>query len=640
MPLVNTDETYQNPVCPRSFPDPFVLKYRGDYYAYSTGHAPDGLVFQVLHSEDLVNWCPLGGAMVPLDTGYPFYWAPEVTYHNGKFYLYYSVGNETLMHIRVAVSDRPDGGFVDAGKRLTNEDFAIDAYVFRDDDGAWYMFYATDFLDYTHIGTGTVVDRMLDPFTLAGNPRPVTRAKYDWQVYDPQRKEKGGVRWHTVEGPTVLKRKGKYYEMFSGGNWHNVSYGVSFAVTGDINSDDEWQQYSDGTETLPILRTIPDCVIGPGHNSVIRGPNNRELYCVYHSWVDGERVLSIDRMDFAGGGRLFVAGPTFIPQPVPYAPHFIDKFRSGPASLWRQIAGEWSVTGGDLISVGKGSGEIVCELDANSFVCEVYGRSSDEADRGFGICLRCSSGDTLCFIVDPIRRRVITEWSAGRDPRHIPLPDGFDITVWHLLRVEVDDHAVVFSIDEVGIVISTPVPSVVGSIGLTSAGPGARFSAFTVTYGFEERFENDAIDARGWSLSADSRAVHIADGAMTLVSKDDRQVGISKRVGPGDLELVVNVCLKQFFTADGKISFGCGSPLELSGPGPLTIRLNGKMGSAVAEYQLGEYQQFRLIWRGDTLDCFHEVEHLASFAAKAADRVEVSVTGAEAAVEMVRFTSL
>ena len=58
----------------------------------------------------------------------------------------------------VAVSKRPDGGFVDAGKRLTFEEFAIDAHVFIDDDGSRYMFYATDFLEHTHIGTGTVVE--------------------------------------------------------------------------------------------------------------------------------------------------------------------------------------------------------------------------------------------------------------------------------------------------------------------------------------------------------------------------------------------------------------------------------------------------------------------------------------------------
>lgn len=305
-------KTYLNPVYPKSFPDPFVLKFRGEYFAYATGFAADGNVFAVIRSNDLVEWTELAGAMKPIDPSPPYYWAPEVTYANGKFYLYYSVGNEALMEIRVAVSDRPDAGFVDAGRRLTSEDFAIDAHVFMDDDGSKYLFYATDFLDHSFIGTGTVVDRLVDWFTLAGNPQPVTRAKYDWQIYDPARKEKGGVRWHTVEGPAVLKRKHLYYEMFSGGNWQNTSYGVSFAVSREIENPDEWQQFSDGKTVLPILRTASDDVVGPGHNCIVRGPNNRELYCVYHRWIGDERVMAIDRMDFAGE-RIFVVGASHAP---------------------------------------------------------------------------------------------------------------------------------------------------------------------------------------------------------------------------------------------------------------------------------------------------------------------------------------
>src|SRR5215211_6826257 len=176
-------KTYLNPVYTKSFPDPFVLKFRGEYFGYCTGFADDGNVFGMVRSNDLVNWTELGGAMVPLGDSPPFYWAPEVIYDNGKFYLYYSVGNETLMELRVAVSERPDGGFIDSGHRLTTQDFAIDAHVFLDEDGSKYLFYATDFLDHAFIGTGTVVDRLVDWFTLEGNPRPVTRAKYVWQVY-------------------------------------------------------------------------------------------------------------------------------------------------------------------------------------------------------------------------------------------------------------------------------------------------------------------------------------------------------------------------------------------------------------------------------------------------------------------------
>src|ERR1043165_3775684 len=184
--------TYQNPVYRHSFPDPFVLRHKGAFYAYATGASEDG-IFLVLTSDDLVNWRDAGHAMPLPEKPAMHYWAPEVSHSDGKFYLYYSVGNEVLMEVRVAVSNRPDGGFEDVGVRLTHEEFAIDPHVFTDRDGTRYLFYATAFLEYSHIGTGTVVDRMVDWFTLEGNPRPVTRAKFDWQVYDPARKEKGGV---------------------------------------------------------------------------------------------------------------------------------------------------------------------------------------------------------------------------------------------------------------------------------------------------------------------------------------------------------------------------------------------------------------------------------------------------------------
>jgi GH43 family beta-xylosidase len=307
--------TYTNPVYRHSFPDPFVLRYAGGYYAYATGSAGDG-IFRILTSDDLVNWREAGYAMPLPSAPAMHYWAPEVTYSDSKFYLYYSVGNEILMELRVAVSDDPEGPFEDAGVKLTTQDFAIDPHVFTDRDGTRWMFYATDFLEHTHIGTGTVVDRMVDWFKLEGKPRPVTRAKFDWQVYDPERTEKGGVRWHTVEGPAVIERKGRYFEMFSGGNWQNTSYGVGYAVTDDLKGTDEWEQRADGDTLLPIIRTSPE-VIGPGHNSIVRGPNGRELYCVYHRWTEAGRVMAIDRMDVVDR-RIYVIGPTNTPQAMPF----------------------------------------------------------------------------------------------------------------------------------------------------------------------------------------------------------------------------------------------------------------------------------------------------------------------------------
>jgi arabinan endo-1,5-alpha-L-arabinosidase len=159
----------------RTFPDPFVLKFGSVFYGHATGRSINGdRVFSVIQSADLIEWEDTGAAMVPKESGPPLYWAPEVTYSQGRFYLYSSCGNEINMELRIAVSDRPDSGFVDSGIRLTDEQFAIDPHVFIDNNGEKYLLYATDFLEHSHIGTGTVVDRMLDWFRLEGRHMMLT----------------------------------------------------------------------------------------------------------------------------------------------------------------------------------------------------------------------------------------------------------------------------------------------------------------------------------------------------------------------------------------------------------------------------------------------------------------------------------
>ncbi|HWM90238.1 MAG TPA: glycoside hydrolase family 43 protein [Thermoanaerobaculia bacterium] len=450
--------TYVNPVWPHSFPDPFVLKFRGEYWGYCTGFWTDGRCFGVIRSRDLVHWeVPEGGAgaMAPLPGGHTCYWAPEVTYENGRFYLYYSVGNEERMEIRVAVSDNPAGPFVDSGRRLTSEPFAIDAHVFVDDDGSRHLFYATDFLDHSHIGTGTVRDLMRDPFTLAGEPVPVTRPRHDWHVYHPNRPEKGYVRWHTVEGPFVLKRNGLYYQMFSGGNWQNPTYGVSYAVTDSLDSPGEWEQ-----QERPILRTIEGKVIGPGHNSVVRGPDNRQLVCVYHRWVSGARVLAIDPMGWEGE-RLVVDGPSTEPRALSQ-PVFADFFdKPGGLDLRWDVRGDWFTGGGSARQPrSDASCEARLDIGTSSFVVEVSARALEEpqGDTGFGIGLR-----GFVFLIG----------------RELPLPPGFEPRAWHLIRVEVDGTRVEVSVD--GIRWKGSLPEAGRSVSLLTYGVAAEFSGFAIS---------------------------------------------------------------------------------------------------------------------------------------------------------------
>src|SRR6185369_1629212 len=105
--------TYRNPVWHGEMADPFVLKWRGVYYAYGThgvvsNSAHGDKIFPVLTSTDLVHWEYLGRALEP--GGHApgsVYWAPEVTERNGRFYLYYSAaedpGDEShRLHVAIA----------------------------------------------------------------------------------------------------------------------------------------------------------------------------------------------------------------------------------------------------------------------------------------------------------------------------------------------------------------------------------------------------------------------------------------------------------------------------------------------------------------------------------------------------------
>jgi len=522
--LEGKPETYLNPVYPHSFPDPFVLKFRGEYFAYCTGDADDGNLFGILHSEDLVNWVYIGSAMEPLASRPPFYWAPEIVYDNGKFYLYYSAGNEILMEIRVAVSDRPDGAFVDAGVRLTREEFAIDAHVFIDDDGSRYLFYATDFLEHSHIGTGTVVDRLIDWKTLAGTPRPVSRAKYDWQVYDPARKEKGGVRWHTVEGPTVLKRKGEYFEMFSGGNWQNMSYGVSFAVTDSMKSTDEWLQFSDGEKILPIVQTIPDQVIGPGHNSVVRGPNNRELYCVYHRWTEAGRVLAIDRMDFAGD-RIFVAGPTTTAQPLPFRPVEIDSEKTSGSG--------WLVSDGELISTAANKCEFGVALVNESFLFECTFRFLDPIEQGRFTVVK---GKTRIELSPVDKKAAISSTDGGVS--EISLAPDFDPLAFHLMRIDAVGDRCRVMIDNIGQMAEMRSDRSASELLLIAERVKISLSALELTPGFEELFESDEMPTR-FRLEGEGR---ISDGRLMVTGPDASAIARAVfSLSFAEFELAVNL---------------------------------------------------------------------------------------------------
>lgn len=632
----DAETSYTNPVYDRSFPDPFVLKFRGEYFAYCTGMFRDGRVFGVLRSTDLINWSEAGGAMDPLTEPHPHYWAPEVTYYNGKFYLYYSVGNETLMEIRVATSDSPEGGFTDSGRRLTNEEFAIDPHLVRHRDRLW-LFYATDFLSHTHIGTGTVMDEMVDMFTLKGDPKPVTRAKYDWQVYDPARKEKGGVRWHTVEGPFVLHRKGTFFQMFSGGNWQNETYGVSYAVSRDLDQMDEWTQYCDGDQVEPILRTIPGRIKGPGHNSVVRGPNNRELFCIYHRWTENGRVLSVDRMDFAGGDRLFVIGPTDTPQDAPYSAQRLAGENAEGRISDRPANGSGSM----LRSNGSSTVDAKFDLAGKSFYAEI-GITPTDLQGTFGIRL-FTSPDTEIFALgfEPGSRQVWAEWPGSGGKRPAAIASGVKLDAYLGIHLYVDNLSICAEIEGLNYTISAVVPAVVSTLSVYSQNTSVEIGPVDLTYGFEELFLLDDIVTRGWDHYPNQGVVSFADGILSMQGSPGSNATISRTVPRGDYELCINLRFADG-VGTGAVSFGCGNnifALILKKVGP-RIEVNGSEYPLSAEFDPRSFAQFRIIQRGNTTQLSLEGQYICSIEADQGELLRISARDTVIHIDMVRFTVL
>lgn len=309
-------------------PDPSVIKYGRDYYAFGTTGSerlPDGRLFKVLRSPDLVSWQAIGGAVMPPNNDRRYqYWAPEATSANGLYYLYYAMGGvePEKFEIRVATSPMPEGPYVDDGTALVDCEsnrFTIDPFPFKDDDGKWYFFYARNFTNYTaevHAGTAIVVDRLIDMRRLAGDCRVVVRAKHEWTRFQANRRMdvyNATFDWHTIEGPCVVKHGGKYYCFYSGSNYQTANYGVDYVV-----ADNPLGPYSEPAEQPRVLHSVAGHVRGPGHHSIVKGPNGKTDYILYHAWDPDmtKRWMCLDKLVWTKDGPR-AEGPTWTTQPGP-----------------------------------------------------------------------------------------------------------------------------------------------------------------------------------------------------------------------------------------------------------------------------------------------------------------------------------
>ena len=285
------------------FADPFILDSADGYVAFGTSiiEGQTGSAIKAIKSKNLVDWEELGTVIlkVPENLGSDF-WAPEVVFSENYYWIYFSVGHgDKGHHIRVGKSQSPHGPFLDQGVNLTpNERFAIDAHPFKDEDGTWYLYFARDVLESKRVGTHLAASKLLNMTKLDSVTTEILVPDANWQIYEFGRQIYDQiVDWYTLEGPSVVKRFGKYYLFFSGGNWQNESYGVSYAISDTPLGP--WVHIS--AENALILNTKMTGLVGPGHSSIINlGPSMDAI--VYHAWdrQQAKRQIYIDKLSWRG----------------------------------------------------------------------------------------------------------------------------------------------------------------------------------------------------------------------------------------------------------------------------------------------------------------------------------------------------
>lgn len=295
------------------FADPFVIRHEGAYYAFGTTLDTSGdRVFEILTSADLSSWASQGAALERPDPALgDTFWAPEVAYADGRWWMYYSVGHDIIgHHIRVAGSVSPLGPYEDLGVVLTPEEsFAIDPHPFQDLDGRWHLFYARDVLDAERAGTHLAVAPLGGDMTSLGGPAVSVLEPYaDWQIYERDREMYGRTYdWHTLEGPAVVHTEGRYWLTYSAGNWTNESYRVSWAV-----ADSPLGPWTPAPEEAPPLLSTTGDLIGPGHNSLVEAPDGH-LRIVFHAWDAARTRREMHILPIEFGGRFPHVGQDPVP---------------------------------------------------------------------------------------------------------------------------------------------------------------------------------------------------------------------------------------------------------------------------------------------------------------------------------------
>jgi len=288
--------TSGNPILKGWYADPEAAVFANRYWIFPTTSADYDaqITFDAFSSPDLVHWTKHADVLNAKNVPWAkrAMWAPSVVENKGKYYFFFAANDiktdSELGGIGVAVADRPEGPYKDLlGKPLVgafhNGAQPIDQFVFKDDDGAWYMIYG----GWKHAN----IVRLKDDFT---GVLPLADGSLFKEITPAP---------EYVEGSLMFKRGGRYYFMWSEGGWGGPDYSVAYAIadapTGPFK------------RVGKVLQQDASIATSAGHNSVIQVPGTDRWYIVYHRRPLGDsardhRVTAIERMHFDAQGHILL----------------------------------------------------------------------------------------------------------------------------------------------------------------------------------------------------------------------------------------------------------------------------------------------------------------------------------------------
>ena len=287
--------------------DPFVLPVHAEsqYYLFGTTdknawHGP-ATGFDCYRSMDLENWeGPIAAFRPP--AGFwstTNYWAPEVHYYQGKYYLFATFKEVNQYRgTQILVADRPEGPYLPmTEKPVTPKDWeCLDGTLYVDESGTPWMVFCHEWVQI-HNGAICAMPLTRDLKAAAGRPVFLFNAseaawvlRPDWPGAD------GPMRFPTyvTDGPFLYKtQNGTLLMLWSsiGPEGYAMGYACSESnqITGPWVQEDQPLYAKDGGHGM-LFKTFDGQLMVTFHTPNTT-PNERAVFFKVQDTGDGIRVL-------------------------------------------------------------------------------------------------------------------------------------------------------------------------------------------------------------------------------------------------------------------------------------------------------------------------------------------------------------